>query len=67
MANLTVPIQINGFDLTIKAIEDFASKVEWSEEASADYIQGVNDTLNSIIEGLKAFRDKEKEEGVECG
>ena len=57
MAQMSVQIKIDGFDLVIGVIKDVVEKSEFKEDVSDDYKNGVYDFSNALIKTLETLKD----------
>ena len=56
MAQMSVQIKIDGFDLVIGVIKDVVEKSEFKEDVSDDYKNGVYDFSNALITILEKLK-----------
>ena len=53
MANITVPIVIEGIEIIANAIQKIMDEAEFKETVSEEYKQGFYDFGNSVVSALK--------------
>ena len=56
MAQMSVQIKIDGFDLVIGVIKDVVEKSEFKEDVSDDYKNRVYDFSNALITTLEKLK-----------
>ena len=57
MAQIFVPIKIDGIDFIIRVIKDVVDEANFKEDVSDDYKNGVYDFSNAVIKALETLKD----------
>ena len=57
MAQISIPIKVDGIDCIIRVIKDVVDEANFKEDVSDDYKNGVYDFSNAVIKTLETLKD----------
>ena len=57
MAQISIPIKVDGIDCIIRVIKDVVDEANFKEDVSDDYKNGVYDFSNALIKTLETLKD----------
>ena len=61
MAKITVPINVSGIDIVIKALKEFDNNFKFEDDVSEEFKDGFNFFRNTLIETLENLENGGKE------